>query len=198
MSATSRAGWVAVLRKLADATRAGPRCTPVTLTLAVIVLAAADTGVRPLGYPLAAGVSDVIAHLATTLLVLWALGRSACERLWVPALTCSVLIDADHIPGRLGVDWLTAGTQRPYTHSLLTIAVVLAGVLVWPRRRDLFLGAALGLAIHFWRDLSEPYGGVPLLWPASYHSFRAPYSAHLISMVAVVAVNGSRCLSRRN
>lgn len=43
----------------------------------------------------------------------------------VPALIAWVAIDADPIPGRLGLDGLTVGTPRPYTHSPAT-------VLVWP------------------------------------------------------------------
>ena len=54
----------------------------------------------------------------------------------MPALISSVAIDLDHIPGRLSVGWLTAGTPRPYTHSLLTIAVVLVSAWVLRRRRE--------------------------------------------------------------
>lgn len=32
----------------------------------------------------------------------------------------------------------------------------------WRRRRDVLLGVALGLAIHFWRDLAEPGSHVEL------------------------------------
>lgn len=81
----------------------------------------------------------------------------------VPALFASVLIDLDHVPARLGWRELTEDTPRPYTHSLPTVGVVLLGALLWRRRRDVLLGVAIGLAIHFWRDLSEPGSGVALL-----------------------------------
>jgi inner membrane protein len=142
----------------------------------------------------AAAVLDETAHLLTALLVVWALGRSACERFLVPALFASVAIDIDHVPGRLGVDWLTAGTPRPYTHSLLAIALPLAAAALWRRRGDLLLGVALGLTVHFLRDLSEPGTGVSLLWPVSYHLFNVPHECYLVAVAALIAVN----LMRRN
>ena len=115
----------------------------------------------------------------------------------MPALFASVLIDMDHVPGRLGVDVLTAGTPRPYTHSLLTIAVVLVGALLWRRRRDVLLGVALGLGIHFLRDLAEPGSGVALLWPFSDRSFNVPHASYVVAMLAVVAVDAYRCRVQR-
>lgn len=105
------------------------------------------------------------AHLLTTLLVVSALVRTASEHLilMVPALIASVAIDIDHVPGYLGADWITAGTPRPYTHSLVTIVVVLVAAALWRRRRTALRGIALGLVIHFWRDLAEPGSGVALL-----------------------------------
>ena len=112
--------------------------SPVTLALTTVLLAAADWGTRLAGDTvIPGGPLDELAHLLTTLLFFWALGPRARERFLVPALIASVAIDLDHVPGRLGVDWLTAGTPRPYTHSLLTIAIVLASALVLRRRRDL-------------------------------------------------------------
>ena len=177
--------------------------SPVTLAVAVVLLGAADWGTRLAGdsvFP--GGPLDEIAHLLTTLLVLWALGSQARERFLVPALIASVAIDLDHIPAQLGADWLTAGTPRPYTHSLLTIAVVLAIAVVWRRRRDPLLGVAIGLAIHFWRDMAEGGSGVPLLWPFSYHSFQYPHGVY-VAVIAVLALinaalcaNGSRTIRR--
>jgi membrane-bound metal-dependent hydrolase YbcI (DUF457 family) len=172
--------------------------SPVTLGLAAIGLAAAEWGGRLAGYSLAAaGPLDETAHLLTSLLVVWALGRAACERYLVPALVSSVAIDADHIPDRLGVEWLTEGTKRPYTHSLLTIAVMLVVALFWRRRRRLLVGISLGLTIHFWRDLAQPDSGVPLLWPISSHSFGIPYASYVAAMIAVVAIDARRLRSRR-
>ena len=168
--------------------------SPATLTLAAIVLAAADWGYSLAGDRFVpGGPLDETAHLMTTLLILWALGPRICKRFMVPALIASVAIDADHIPGQLGATWLIAGTPRPYTHSLLTIAVVLAIAAVWRRRRDLVLGIAIGLALHFFRDLAEGDAGVSLLWPVSYHSFQYPHGVYVAVMVVVVMIDAARC-----
>jgi inner membrane protein len=158
------------------------------------VLACADWGSQLAGdsfFP--GGPLDEIAHLMTTLLVLWMLGPRVCQCFLVPALIASVAIDLDHVPGRLGIDWLTKGTPRPYTHSLLTVAIVLAVGLVWPRRRRLLIGVAIGLVIHFLRDVGEPGSGVALLWPLSYHAFEYSHRVYVITMVVVVLVDAVIC-----
>jgi inner membrane protein len=168
--------------------------SPVALALTAVLLAGADWGTRLAGDTLIpGGPLDELAHLLTTLLFFWALGPRARERFLVPALIASVAIDLDHIPGRLGVGWLTAGTPRPYTHSLLTVAVVLASALVVRRRRDLLLGIAIGLAIHLWRDMGEGESGVSLLWPTSDHSFQYPHGAYVAVMAVLVVIDAARC-----
>lgn len=134
------------------------------------------------------GPVDELAHLLTGALVLAAL-RGVVDRGFAAGLlVMSMLIDVDHVPGLLGLDWLTRGTDRPYTHSLLTIALVgLAGV-VWRGRRSLLLGALLGIAVHLARDLSESASGVPLAWPLSLRSFTLPHWTYLLAMSAVLAV----------
>jgi len=169
--------------------------SPATLAVAVVVLAGADWGTMLAGDSLfPGGPLDEIAHLLTTLLAFWALAPRVRERFLVPALIASVAIDLDHIPARLGADWLTAGTPRPYTHSLLTIAVVLAIAVLWRRRRDLLLGVAIGLAIHFWRDMAEGGSGVSLLWPVSYHSFQYPHGVYVTVMAVFVLVDAALCV----
>jgi hypothetical protein len=74
-----------------------------------------------------AAVLDETAHLLTGFIVLGALFRGAPTRFSVPMLAASVLIDLDHIPGALGADFLTAGTPRPYTHSLTTLVLLPRG-----------------------------------------------------------------------
>ncbi len=144
------------------------------------------------------GLLDETAHLLTMLLILWALGpRFWSRRVLVPALVASVAIDADHVPGYLGAGWLTVGTPRPYTHSLLTVAVILAGALLWRRQRVVLLAVAFGIVVHFWRDLSESSAGVSLLWPASDHAFTLPHSSYLVAMAAIVALDALRCRSQR-
>jgi hypothetical protein len=178
--------------KLRSGTLLKPKLlTPTVARLAFVggVLALSDWGSELAGNTfLPGGPLDELAHLCTCLLVLWALGRGPTERFLGPALVVSVAIDLDHVPGQLGIDWLTAGTPRPYTHSLSTIAVVLVAALMVRRRRDLLLGIAVGLVVHFWRDLSEPGSGVSLLWPWSYRAFQLPHASYVAAMTVIVAV----------
>jgi inner membrane protein len=172
--------------------------SPATLAIAVILLVGADWGTRLAGDTvIPGGPLDELAHLLTTLVVLWALGSRARERFLVPALIAAVAIDLDHIPARLGADWLTAGTPRPYTHSLLTIVVMVAIAVLWRRRRDLLLGVAIGLAIHFWRDMGEGGSGVSLLWPVSYHSFQYPHGLYVAVMAAFALLDAGLCVQRK-
>lgn len=173
-----------------------PPLTRSTLALASVGLVASDIGSMLAGdatFP--GGPVDEIAHVLTMLLILWALGPRVTERFGMPALVASVAIDIDHIPDRLGAHWLTAGTPRPYTHSLLTIVVVLLLAACWRRRRVLLLGVALGLGLHFWRDLADPGSGVALLWPFSNHSFSFPHALYLAAMAGVVVAAAWRCRS---
>jgi len=179
--------------------------TPARLAAAVVIFAAADWAYMGAGdsfFP--GGALDETAHFLTMLLILWALGdRFLVPRIAVPALVATVVIDADHIPGYLGYDFLTAGTPRPYTHSLLTVAVVLAIASLWRRHRVSVLAAALGIAVHLWRDLSESSGGVSifatprpsvsLLWPWTTHAFSLPHASYLGVLAVVVAVCVGRC-----
>jgi len=169
------------------------RLSAASLSLATVGLVAADWGSHLAGnsvFP--GGPFDETAHLLTALLVLWALGLGATQRFIVPALVASVAIDVDHVPGELGADWLTAGTPRPYTHSLLTVAVVLAAALAWRRQRILVLGVAFGLVAHLWRDMSEPGNGVSLWWPLSHHPVRLSHAGYLAVMALVVAAAAYR------
>lgn len=170
---------------------------PLPLLVAAALLALADWGSRLAGDSfIPGGPADETAHLMTTLLVVWALGPRVARRLVVPALLASVLIDGDHIPQYLGTRVLTEGTARPYTHSLLTLVVVVGLAAAWRRRREPLLGVALGLAIHFWRDLSESGSGVALLWPLRDTSFSLPHGAYLLVMAGVVAVVAARLATR--
>jgi inner membrane protein len=164
--------------------------TPTTANIVVValVLAAADGAYRLAGDSLFPGaLFDETAHLLTALLILWTLGQTLRERLLVGVLLASVLIDLDHVPQRLGVDWLTAGTPRPYTHSLLSIALLLAAAALWRRRRWLMLALAAGLAVHLWRDMSESSSGVSLLWPFTDHAFRFGHGWYVAAMVLITA-----------
>jgi len=158
------------------------------LVMAALLLAADQALLRTGEGPWSAGPLDETAHLLTGALVLAALRGVPDRSFAVGLLAMSVLIDLDHVPGRLGHEFLTRGTDRPYTHSLLTIVVIALAAVAWRRRRWLLLGAMVGSAAHFARDLSESHSGVPLLWPWSHHSYTLPHWTYVAAMAAVCAV----------
>jgi membrane-bound metal-dependent hydrolase YbcI (DUF457 family) len=52
------------------------------------------------------------------------------------------------------------------------------------------LGLALGVLLHFFRDLAEGDGaGVSLLWPLSDHAFSYPHATYLVLMACVLAAD---------
>jgi inner membrane protein len=151
---------------------------------------------RPVGLQ---GPLDETAHLLTTLMLFWAIRRPAFDRLLIPALIASVAIDVDHIPGRLGYDWLTAGTSRPYTHSLATIVVVLMLASTWRTRRILFLGIAVGVASHLCRDLAEPSGsGIAAFWPFANTTCTIPGAVYLSGVAGLALAALLRSRQRRD
>lgn len=163
-----------------------------------VLLLAADQALRRVGdIGLAEGLLDEPAHLMTGLLILLAFlpGMLGTEFM-VGLLGGSVLIDLDHIPQYLGYWGFTQGTERPYTHSLLTLVVLAALALAWRRRRLLLIGADIGVAAHLFRDSSETsHTGVPLLWPWSYHSYTSPHWIYLVVMGVVFVVALARSLA---
>jgi hypothetical protein len=177
--------------------------TPAGLALAAVGLLLSDRLSRLGGHSLlTGGPLDEIAHALTTLLLIWALGGSTSERFMLPALAASVTIDLDHVPSRLGYEFLSEGTPRPYTHSLLMIVVVLAAarLLVSTGGRRVALGVALGLALHFWRDLSESsesHAGVSVLWPISDHAYWLAHWSYLAVLAVAVAVSARRLVVAR-
>jgi inner membrane protein len=133
------------------------------------------------------GVVDWTGHLATAVVLIALLAPP--RRMAAAILVFSVVIDLDHLPLELGSDILTAGTPRPYTHSLLTLLVVLAaaGVL----RSQVLLGAAIGLAGHFLRDLGTG-DGIPLLWPLSDAGASVPFALYVGVLTGLAAVAALR------
>lgn len=130
------------------------------------------------------GLLDEPAHLATTGLVLLALG--VVDRRALVVLASSVLLDADHVPLFLGVPHVEAAGGRPFSHSLATLAVLLVLALRW---RVLLLVAA-GVALHLWRDFSTG-PGVPLLWPAEVVVV-VPYVVYAAALAALAVVAARR------
>lgn len=62
---------------------------------------------------------------------------------------------------------------------------------------ELVAAMVAGLALHFWRDLSEPGSGVALLWPFSYRSFSLPHAEYALVMVVATSVCAYRCWRAR-
>ncbi len=134
---------------------------PVLLAAVALAFDAADRRV-PFSI-LASGALDEVAHLVTGALGLLALSCfiDVPRRFYVAGLIASVAIDLDHIPLYLGVE---NPYQRPVTHSLATVAIVVVAAAS-RRHRAVLAGLAAGLLIHFARDIAEGPPGVRMLWP---------------------------------
>jgi membrane-bound metal-dependent hydrolase YbcI (DUF457 family) len=130
------------------------------------------------------GIVDWLGHLATGV-VLVALLRPS-RRVALGILLGSVLIDVDHLPSELGTDLLTAGSDRPYTHSLAILLAVAAAAAV--TRSRLLLGGAIGLAGHLFRDIGTGDAGVPLLWPLSDTPAVVPFAVYVAVLAAVALI----------
>ena len=172
-------------------TRLSRDLSPIGLLVAAAVLFSADWAYRRAGnsfFP--AAPLDEIAHFLTALLLLQVLSARQRVRVAGPALLASVAIDLDHVPQYLGSGFLTSGTPRPYAHSLLTLVLLLGLALALRRHRRLFAALALGVALHFLRDLAEGNGsGVALLWPLSDHAYSYSHGIYLAVMACVVVVD---------
>ncbi len=143
-------------------------------------------GERPL---LLRALTDETAHLLTAALLLSAIPTALPIRFVSGVFVGAVAIDLDHLPLIFGSDLLTEQTNRPFTHCLLTIAIVAGLALLLPARwRGVGLGVAAGVAAHFWRDLATSTAGVPLLWPWLTVGFRLPYPLYLGVLLGCVVV----------
>ena len=134
---------------------------------------------------------DEPAHLMTCAVVLLtALALTDTKPPWrfvVAALVASMAIDLDHLPGYLGSDVLTGSMPRPYTHSLLTVGILVAlGAAAKRRRhRQVLFGVAFGVAAHLLRDLATG-PGVAFLWPAVDAPIKIPYVVYAATLVAAM------------
>jgi inner membrane protein len=149
------------------------RLWAVPILLAVVALAFDAADRRDGSSILATGALDEPAHLATGALGLLALSCfiAAPRRFYVAGLITSVAIDLDHIP--LFFFGVGNPDQRPVTHSLTTVVVVVAAAAASRRHRAVLAGAAVGLLIHFARDIAEGPPGVRMLWPLSNSAWTA-------------------------
>ena len=145
---------------------------PILLAWVALAFDAADRRV-PFSV-LVSGPIDEVAHLATGALGLLALSCliEAPRRFYVAGLIASVAIDLDHIPLYLG---LGNPQQRPVTHSLATVFVIVVAAALSRRHRAVLVGAATGLVIHLARDIAEGPPGVRLLWPLSNTAWTASF-----------------------
>jgi inner membrane protein len=153
---------------------------------------------------LAYALVDEPAHLATcavALLALVAAGAPVSRRFAVAALLASTAIDLDHLPGYLGSHLLMASSMpRPYSHSVLTVASLLAlGLYLRGDRREISFGLAFGVTAHLCRDLATG-PGIPLLWPLAAAPVTVPYAVYaavLLIAGAGVAISARHGLRRR-
>jgi hypothetical protein len=137
------------------------------------------------------GIFDWTAHLGTSLMILNLLPQRWRRPILAPALIFSVVIDADHIPYEFFHSRvLYHGTPRPYTHSWVTPAAALLIALLWTRHRTFFIGAAVGLCLHLFRDLAEkPGNGVSLFWPFTKHAYHYNHPLYFEIMAAIFVLN---------
>lgn len=174
------------------------------IAVGIGLMGARDLFLLPLPFLLDA-LTDEPAHAATALLSVGAGAAIARRRLArmaaIVALLGGTLIDLDHLPAILGWDGLTAGTQRPYSHSLLTVAAI--SLIAWRLRggrRAAALVIAGAVSSHLMRDMAT--GGVPLLWPFPPDNVTIPYGVSAATLatfgVAVVIRETRRAFSRRD
>jgi len=140
--------------------------------------------------PLAA-LLDESAHFVTGLVLIAWFPHVRPSTLWAAAFG-AVLIDLDHLPLEAGWWFLTLGTNRPYTHSLIAVGVLLLLSTFPMPRTHLLFGAAVGLLSHLIRDMAT--GGVPLFWPLAASRVTIPYAGYaaVILVAAVVLLLVSR------
>jgi len=168
----------------------------IVLVLALGLIAAVDAiAPVPARPALVAGPLDELAHLATAVIVIGALGTAVDVTLARALLLSSVLIDLDHVPQYLGDLSITEGTARPYPHSLLTLLLVMTLVLTlsaggrpWKRAQQAGLGVLIGLGAHFVRDLAEPESGLALLWPLDDRTFLVPDGVYAVFLATGLGV----------
>jgi membrane-bound metal-dependent hydrolase YbcI (DUF457 family) len=169
-----------------------PRETTLALPIAMIpaVVLAIDHVLETYRPSRAAeGLLDELAHVATALALLAPLAPHAGRAATLGALAGAVLLDADHVPGELGLRWLTSGSGRPYPHTIVSALVLVAiGSGDGRRWRRFAWPVAAGLTTHLLRDLAT--GGVGLFWPLSRRNVRLPYLVYAALLgAAVLAVN---------
>jgi hypothetical protein len=177
------------------------------LPLALVVAVALDDALLMPRAPSYAvlGLLDEPAHLATSLILLMAVtavlaraGRVVRTGFAVGLLLAGNLIDVDHVPQVLGSYVITAGTPRPYSHSVtLLLLLLVIAVAGRGRVRAVAAGVTVGVAGHLTRDLGT--SPIALFWPLSPDGLTIPHALYLAVLafcalvpLAVRALNPSR------
>lgn len=137
---------------------------------------------------------DEVGHLFTAAIILLALPLPAGRRLAPWALLGAVTIDADHVPLYTFAKEFSVG-GRPPTHSFVTALALLSAGSALPAVRIPCVGLALGVCLHFVRDVSTG-PGLPLFWPVADVSVRWPFTAYLV-ILGVATVAATARLRRR-
>src|SRR4051794_36082449 len=177
-----RAGLTQLLRVTAPAglPLRRVRAVPLVLVASVFALDRIDCA-RDWPVPVV-GLLDEPAHLATAWLALATVPAAATSRrVWLPALVAVCAIDLDHVPLYLSGGRFAVDGGRPPTHCLATAAILLLLRGAAGPRAQWALGGALGIVLHFVRDLATG-PGVALLWPASAAEIRVPYGMYATAL----------------
>jgi membrane-bound metal-dependent hydrolase YbcI (DUF457 family) len=146
------------------------------------------------------GLIDEPGHFLTSVILLLAVATVTTRPLPAPFITATLLagnlIDLDHLPQSLGTDVLTAGTARPYPHSVTTIVLLLLAARVLSGKVvPILLGVALGVTGHLLRDLGT--APVALLWPLTDRSLWIPHRLYLSVLLILAAAPLARPRSSR-
>jgi inner membrane protein len=166
------------------------RLLPFAAVGAVVALDAAARALSPLPVFLL-GMLDEPAHLLTAVLALWAFAPAGLPvRAWLWTLLGAVLLDVDHIPMYLTDGGFAVDGGRPPTHSLLT-PLVLVALGLTARRLRVLLPFALGVLLHFGRDIATG-PGVALFWPLDPAAVIVPHPAYLLVLGGLAVVAAAR------
>src|SRR5450631_1586101 len=160
------------------------RRTWVAPVLIAGIAVALDAANRLITYGIfSTGPVDEAAHVATAALGLLVVDSfvTAPRRFYVAALVASVAIDLDHLPSYLGMG---SEVARPVTHSLATVVLVLVAAWLRPGNRAVLVGVAVGLTLHFTRDVTEGVPGVRMLWPLD----QTAWTGSRVQFIAIVLV----------
>ena len=156
------------------------------MALALILIIGIDAQVRGDESLLVHGLADEVAHLLTAIICLAAVRAMGVPVHWLPGIIGGVIIDLDHIPLLLDLVSPVPGSSRPESHSLASVAVVLAVGLVVPQWRAATWSMGYGMVTHLFRDTAT--GSTPLWWPAVATPVHLRYSLYLLVLVVLAAI----------